>query len=119
MTTNTRRVGLVTVVDISGRIVLGAESAAFRDKICDLLHAGHTQILLNLSDVDFIDSSGLGVLISSLTSARKQGGELKLLNLPAKIRYLMEITRLDTFFDVTNDEATGVKSFARSKAITA
>jgi anti-anti-sigma factor len=73
MTTTTRQVGDVTVVDIIGRIELGEESAAVRDVVCDLLSEGHTQILLNLGEVHYIDSMGLGTLVSAFTSVRKRG----------------------------------------------
>jgi anti-sigma B factor antagonist len=119
ITTSIRQVGGVTIVDISGRIELGEESAAVRDMVCDLLTEGHKQILLNLGDVHYIDSSGLGALVSSFTSVRKQGGELKLLNLTEKVTDLMQMTRLYTVFDVKNDEAEAVKSFGHSAAATA
>jgi anti-sigma B factor antagonist len=119
ITTSSRQVGGVTIVDISGRIELGEESAAVRDMVCDLLTKGHKQILLNLGEVHYIDSSGLGALVSSFTSARKQGGELKLLNLTEKVTDLMQMTRLYTVFDVKNDEAAAVKSFSQSTAATA
>jgi anti-sigma B factor antagonist len=119
MMTSTRQVGGVTIVDISGRIELGGESAAIREMVCDLLSKGHRQILLNLADVQYIDSSGLGALVSSFTSARKQGGELKLLNLTDKVTDLMQMTKLYTVFDVKNDEAIAVKSFGQSTAATA
>jgi anti-sigma B factor antagonist len=114
MTTSTRQVGGVTIVDISGRIVLGEESAALREMVCDLLGKGQKRILLNLSDVNYIDSSGLGNLVSSFTSARKQGGELKLLNLTNKVHDVMQITRLYTVFEILDDEATAVKSFGQT-----
>ena len=116
MTTSNRQVGGVTIVDISGRIELGEESAAMRDMIGDLLSKGHKQILLNLGAVDYIDSAGLGSLIGALASVRRQGGEVKLLNLPDKVVDVMQITRLYTVFDIVNDEAAGVKSFGQSKA---
>ena len=119
MMTSTRQIGGVTIVDISGRIELGGESAAIRDLVCDLLSKGNKQILLNLGDVHYIDSSGLGALVSSFTSARKQGGELKLLNLTDKVTDLMQMTKLYTVFDVKNDEAAAVKSFGQSTAATA
>jgi anti-sigma B factor antagonist len=119
MTASTRRVGGVTIVDIKGRIVLGEESASVRDVVCDLLRKGHKQILLNLGDVHYIDSSGLGALVSSFTSARKQGAELKLLNLTDKVTDLMQMTRLYTIFDIQNDEAVAVKSFGQSATATA
>jgi anti-sigma B factor antagonist len=113
MTTSTRQVGDVTVVDISGRIVLGAESAALRDLVRDLLSEGHRKILFNLRDVHYIDSSGLGHLISAFTSVRKQGGELKLLNLTNKVHDVLQITRLYTVFDIIDDETAAIKSFAQ------
>jgi anti-sigma B factor antagonist len=119
MTAGTRQVGGVTVVDISGRIELGEESAAVRDLVSKLLSNGHKQILLNLGDVNYIDSSGLGALVSSFTSARKQGGELKLLNLTDRVTDLMQMTKLYTIFDVREDEAVAVKSFGQSTAATA
>jgi anti-sigma B factor antagonist len=119
MTASTRQVGGVTVVDISGRIELGEESAALRDLVSELLNNGHKQILLNLDAVHYIDSSGLGTLVSSFTSARKQGGELKLLNLTDKVTDLMQMTKLYTVFDIKNDEAVAVKSFGQSTAATA
>lgn len=118
MTTSTRQVGNVTIVDISGRIVLGEESAALRELVCDLLGKEQKKILLNLSDVNYIDSSGLGNLVSAFTSARKQGGELKLLNLTNKVHDVMQITRLYTVFEILDDEATAVKSFGQSAAAT-
>ena len=119
MTTSTRQIGSVTIVDIRGRIVLGEESAALRELVCDLLSKGHKNILFNLVDVNYIDSSGLGALVSSFTSARKQGGELKLLNLTDRVTDLMQMTKLYTIFDVRDDEAVAVKSFGQSTAATA
>jgi anti-sigma B factor antagonist len=116
MTTSTRQVGGVTIVDISGRIELGEGSAALRDLISDLLSKGRNKILLNLGDVDYIDSNGLGTLVRAFTSVRKQEGELKLLKLTNKVQDLMQITRLYTVFDIMNDEAEGVKSFGQSTA---
>jgi anti-sigma B factor antagonist len=114
MTTNIRRVGGVAIVDISGRIVLGEESASLRDAISDLLRKGHKQILLNLGAVDYIDSMGLGILVGAFASVRKQGAELKLLNLPSKVADVMQMTKLYTVFDIVNDEEAAVKSFTQS-----
>jgi anti-sigma B factor antagonist len=114
MTTSTRQVGAVTIVDIRGRIVLGEESAALRDLVRDLLSKGHKKILFNLGDVDHIDSSGLGSLVGAFTSVRKQGGELKLLNLTNKVEDVMQVTKLYTVFDVMDDEAVAIKSFGQS-----
>jgi anti-sigma B factor antagonist len=118
MTTTTRLVGGVTIVDISGRIVLGEESAALRNLVCDLLNKGHKKILLNLGDVNYIDSSGLGNLVSAFTSVRKQEGELKLLNLTNKVHDVMQIAKLYTVFDIMDDEEAAVKSFGQSAAAT-
>jgi anti-sigma B factor antagonist len=118
MTTTTRQVGGVTIADVSGRIVLGEECSALRELVCDLLSKGHKKILFNPGDVNYIDSSGLDHLVSAFTSVRKQEGELKLLNLTNKVHDLMQITRLYTVFDIMDDEAVAVKSFAQSAAAT-
>ena len=118
MVTSTRQVRGVTIVDISGRIVLGEESAALRDLVCDLLSKGHRKILFNLGDVNYIDSSGLGHLVGAFTSVRKQQGELKLLNLTNKVHDVLQITRLYTVFDIMDDEDAAVRSFDQSAAAT-
>jgi anti-sigma B factor antagonist len=118
MTTTTRQVGGVTIVDISGRVVLGEESAALRNLVCDLLNKGHRKILFNLGDVNYIDSSGLGSLVSAFTSVRKQEGELKLLNLTNKVQDVMQIAKLYTVFDIMDNEEAAVKSFGQSAAAT-
>jgi len=112
--TSIRQVGSVTIVDIGGRIVLGEESASLRDLVSDLLSKGQKQILLNLAGVDHIDSMGLGSLVAASVSARKQGGELKLLNLPNKVADLMQMTKLYTVFDIMTNEAAAVKAFSQS-----
>ena len=114
MTKSTRHLGGIAIVDISGPIVLGEESASIRDMIHDLLSEGHKQILLNLGAVDSIDTGGLGALAGAFTTVRKQGGELKLLNLPEKVADVMQLTKLSTVFDILNDEAEAVKSFNQS-----
>jgi anti-sigma B factor antagonist len=114
--TQTREVGDVTVVDLRGRIVLGEESASVRDLLASLLSEGHVKILLNMSGVDYMDSSGLGMLVSSMASVRKAGGEMKLLNLSDKVDDLMEITRLYTVFDIEDDEQKALALFGRSAA---
>lgn len=116
LTSTTRQAGDVTVVDLKGRIVLGEESAAVRELIMNLLSEGHTKILLNLANVDYIDSSGLGMLVSSVASVRKASGEMKLVNLNDKVDDLMEVTRLYTVFDIADDEDAAVKSFAKGAA---
>jgi anti-sigma B factor antagonist len=114
MTASTRLVAGVTIVDLSGRIVLGEESALLRDLVRNLASEGIKKILPNLRDVEYIDSSGLGEMVSAFTSIRSQGGELKLLNLTTRVRSLLQVTKLLTVFDVLDDEATSVKSFAPS-----
>ena len=116
MTTSIRETSGVTIVDISGRIVLGEESAALRRLVCDLLGKGHKNILLNLAEVNYIDSSGLGDLVGAFTTVRKQGGEVKLLKLTNKVQDLMQITRLYTVFDIKDDEAAAIKAFGQSTA---
>ena len=116
MTTSTRQVADVTIMDISGRIVLGEEIISLRTLVIDLLSKGHKKILLNLAEVNYIDSSGLGHLVGAFASVRKQGGELKLLKLTNKVHDLMQITRLYTVFDIMDDEALAVKSFGQSAA---
>ena len=111
MKTSTRQVNGVTVVDLSGRITLGEGSVVLRDTVRDLLTKGNTKILLNLGQVNYIDSSGIGELVSAFTTVRNQGGDLKLLNLTKKVHDLLQITKLYTVFDVRDDEAGAVKSF--------
>jgi anti-sigma B factor antagonist len=114
MKIKTRQVDGVTILDLSGRITLGEGSVQLRDAVRDLLSKGSKQILLNLGDVTYIDSSGIGELVSAFTTVRNQGGDLKLLNLTKKIHDLLQITKLYTVFDVKEDEASAVASFARA-----
>jgi anti-sigma B factor antagonist len=109
---NTRQVGDVTVIDISGRITLGEGSSALRDILRDLTAKGNHKILLNLSDVSYIDSSGIGELVSGFTSVSNAGGTLKLLGLTKRVKDLLQITKLYTVFDVHEEEAHAIKSFA-------
>jgi anti-sigma B factor antagonist len=106
-----RDIGTTTVVDISGRITLGEGSAMLRGLVRQLLDHGRKHIILNLADVNYIDSSGIGELVSSFTAVRKEGGELKLLNLTKKVHDLLLITKLFTVFDVHNDEHKAIASF--------
>ena len=108
---STRQVDGVTILDMSGRITLGEGSVQLRDAVRDLLGKGQKHILLNLGDVTYIDSSGIGELVSAFTTVKNQGGELKLLNLTRKVHDLLQITKLYTVFDVKDDEASAVKSF--------
>jgi anti-sigma B factor antagonist len=111
MKASSRQVNGVTVVDMSGRITLGEGSVVLRDSIRDLLGKGEKKILLNLGNVTYIDSSGIGELVSAFTSVRNQGGELKLLNLTKKVHDLLQITKLYTVFDIKDDETAAVGSF--------
>src|SRR5438445_12706229 len=111
---STRQVDGITVLDLSGRITLGEGSVVLRDTIREVLGKGEKKILLNLGDVTYIDSSGIGELVSAFTAVRKEGGDLKLLNLTKKVHDLLQITKLYTVFDVKDDEAAAVKSFATS-----
>jgi anti-sigma B factor antagonist len=108
---STRQVDGVSIVDCSGRITLGEGSVVLRDTVKDLLSKGQKKILLNLGDVNYIDSSGIGELVSAYTTAKNQGGELKLLKLTKKVHDLLQITKLYTVFEVKDDEAAAVKSF--------
>jgi len=111
MKTSTRTVNGIVIVDLSGRITLGEGSVLLRDLVRDLVTKGQRKILLNLGDVTYIDSSGIGELVSAFTTVRNQGGELKLLNLTKKVHDLLQITKLYTVFDVKDDEATAVAAF--------
>ena len=117
--TTTRQVDGVNIVDCSGRITLGEGSVVLRDVVKDLLSKGQKKILLNLGDVSYIDSSGLGQLVSTFTTVRKQDGELRLFNLTNKVVDVLQITKLYTIFDIGNNEADALKSFARSTSATA
>jgi anti-sigma B factor antagonist len=112
MKISTRQVDGITIVDCSGRITLGEGSVTLRDTVSQLLAKNQKKILLNLGDVNYIDSSGIGELVSAFTTVRKQGGDLKLLNLTKKVHDLLQITKLYTVFDVKDDEAAAVKAFS-------
>ena len=109
---STRQVGGITVIDASGRITLGEGASAFRDLIRDLAAKGDKKILLNLSDVTYIDSSGIGEMVSGYTTVTNHGGVLKLLGLNKRVKDLLQITKLYTVFEVHEDEASAIRSFA-------
>jgi len=111
MKASVRQVEGVIVVDLSGRIKLGEGSSVLRETVKDLLAKGHKKILLNLGDISYIDSSGIGELVSAFTSVRNQGGELKLLHLTKKVHDLLQITKLYTVFDIKDDETEAVRAF--------
>ncbi len=106
-----RQAGDVTVLDMSGKITIGEGSVALRTAIRRLLEEGKKKILLNLGGVGYIDSSGIGELVSSFTAINKESGQLKLLNLTQKLRDLLAITKLLTVFDVYEDEADALNSY--------
>jgi anti-sigma B factor antagonist len=113
MKSGTRQVDGVTIVDLSGRITLGEGSTMLRDIVRDIIAKGNKKILLNLGDVTYIDSSGIGELVSAFTTVRNGGGELKLLNLTKKVHDLLQITKLYTVFDIKDDEANAIQSFSK------
>jgi anti-sigma B factor antagonist len=106
-----RQVVDVSVVDVVGRITLGEGASALREMIRGLVAKGNKKILLNLSDVSYIDSSGIGELVSGFTTVTNGGGQLKLLNLNKRVKDLLQITKLYTVFDVHEDEAGAIRSF--------
>jgi anti-sigma B factor antagonist len=108
---HSREVDGVTVLDMSGRITLGEGSVQLRDAVRDLIGKGSKSILLNLGDVNYIDSSGLGELVSAFTTAKNQGGEVKLLSLTKKVKDVLQLTKLYTVFDIYDDEASAIASF--------
>jgi len=107
-----RQVGDVTVVDAAGRITLGEGASVFRDMISDLAAQGNKKILVNLTEVSYIDSSGIGEMVSSFTTVTNHGGQLKLLGLTKRVKDLLQITKLYTVFEVFDEESTAVRSFA-------
>ena len=109
--TANRQVDGITIVDLNGRIVLGEATTALREVLQNLASQGQKKILLNLADVSYIDSSGLGSRVSGYTTLAGQAGQLKLLNLTKKVQDLLQITKLLTVFEVFTDEATAVRSF--------
>jgi len=106
-----RDTGEVIVIDFSGQITLGEGSALLRKLIAERKAAGAKRIVLNLADVDYIDSSGIGELVNGFISVRNSGGELKLLNLGKRVHDVLLITKLYTIFDVHTDEETAIRSF--------
>ena len=109
---STRQADDITIVDLKGRITLGEGTVTLRDAVHDLLSKGKKRILLNLGDVNYVDSSGIGELVSGFTTVTNSGGNLKLLNLNKRVKDLLQITKLYTVFDVHEDEAGAIRSFA-------
>ena len=108
----TRQVGDVTVIDATGEITLGEGSSMFRDTVRRPDRQGQQEALVNLGEVTYIDSSGIGEMVSGFTSVTNQGGQLKLLNLTKRVKDLLQITKLYTVFEVFDDEAAAVRSFS-------
>jgi anti-sigma B factor antagonist len=108
---NTREVNGAVIIDLSGQITIGEGCAAIRDEVRDQLNQKYTKILVNLGDVTYIDSAGLGELTAAYTSVKNRGGQLKLLNLTRRVRDLMQITKLYTVFDVFDEERQAIASF--------
>ena len=108
-----REVDSVSVVALDGRIVLGEESNALREKVKSLIAEGKKKVVLNMANITFIDSAGLGTLVAAHHSAKSQGAALKLAHLGAKFQEVLQITKLLTVFDVYNSEAEAVASFAK------
>ena len=111
LTIASREVDGVTVLDLNGRITLGEGSVQLREAVRDLISKGSKTILLNMGDVNYIDSSGLGELVSAYTTAKNQGAQVKLLNLTKKVKDVLQLTKLYTVFDVYEDEASAISSF--------
>ena len=116
MKSRSRKSNGVTILDLSGRMTLGEDTILLRETIRDLISQEHKMILLNLGDVPYIDSSGVGELVSAFTTVKKVGGELKLLNLTKKVRDVLQITKLYTVFDVYLDEAGAIHAFGKEAA---
>jgi anti-sigma B factor antagonist len=108
-----REVDGVSVVALDGRIVLGEESNALREKVKSLIAEGKKKVVLNMANITFIDSAGLGTLVAAHHSAKSQGAALKLAHLGSKFQEVLQITKLLTVFDVYNSEAEAVASFAK------
>jgi anti-sigma B factor antagonist len=111
-----RRVGDVVVLDVKGRVTLGEGDEILKDKVNSLLNQGSRKLVLNLAEVPYIDSAGLGEIVRTFTTVSRQGGSLKLLNLTKRITDLLAITKLLTVFETFESEDEAVKSFATAKA---
>lgn len=106
-----REIGSVTLLELNGKIILGDESSSLRESIKGLLAQGKKKVLLNLARISFIDSTGVGTLVAAYTSARSQGGEVKLSSLTKKFRETLQVTRLLTVFEVFDDDQAALASF--------
>ncbi len=107
----TREMNGIAILDASGRITLGEDAAAFRKAVHDLLAKGQNKLVLNLAEISYIDSSGIGELISVSTAVANHGGKVKLLNLTKRVLELLQITKTNSLFEIFNDEAAALASF--------
>ncbi len=114
---NVRQVSNVAIVDLSGRLTMGEAAGMLRETIKELISDDHKNILLNLANVSYIDSSGLGELVGAFATVGNRGGRLKLLNLQKRVHELMQVTKLVTIFEVFEDEAQAVRSFAQAASV--
>ena len=112
-----RAVGDVVVLDLKGKITLGEGDELLKDKVNSLVNQGHKKIVLNLADVPYIDSAGLGEVVRTYTTVSRQGGSLKLLNLTKRITVLLSITKLLTVFETFDSENEAVRSFSASAKV--
>src|SRR6187431_2457437 len=106
-----RSAGEVTLLDLKGKMTLGEGDELLKDKVNSLVNQGHKKIILNLADVPYIDSAGLGEVVRTYTTVSRQGGSLKLLNLTKRIEDLLSITKLLTVFDTFDSEAEAIQSY--------
>ncbi len=111
VTFDTKNIGDVCVLSPHGKIVIGDEVSALREKVKELLDGGNRNLLINLADVSYIDSTGVGALVGCYTTIRNQGGQMKLSNLSQRIRDILLVTKLLTVFDIYDSETEGAKSF--------
>jgi anti-sigma B factor antagonist len=107
----------ITIQDLKGRLTVGDEVSRFRDQLQKLINSGHRNIVLQMEDVDYIDSTGLGALVMAYTSMQKAGGKIKLLNLSRRGIELLVMTKLTTIFEVFNDEQSAINSFFPDREI--
>lgn len=112
LTAKTRHLGNVAIVDLHGKVTLGENTGILRDELRSLLAQGKKHIILNMKDVGYVDSAGLGELVGAYTTATNQGGSVKLLHMQGKMRDLMQITKLHTIFPAFEDEKEAVQSFS-------
>jgi anti-sigma B factor antagonist len=116
LTAKTRHEGNVAIVDLSGKITLGENTGILREELRNLMAQGAKNIILNMKDVNYVDSAGLGELVGAYTTATNQGGAVKLLHLQGKMKDLMQITKLHTIFPAFEDEVQALKSFGGAAA---